>query len=46
MGGLMRKAGTDKKFNISDRFFLGGPLNLRGFGIRGVGPHSEGIFLI
>eukprot|EP00518_Triparma_eleuthera_P007202 CAMPEP_0182483870 /NCGR_PEP_ID=MMETSP1319-20130603/42274_1 /TAXON_ID=172717 /ORGANISM="Bolidomonas pacifica, Strain RCC208" /LENGTH=490 /DNA_ID=CAMNT_0024685717 /DNA_START=169 /DNA_END=1638 /DNA_ORIENTATION=- len=27
--------------NISDRFYLGGPLNLRGFGQGGVGPRSD-----
>jgi outer membrane protein assembly factor BamA len=26
----------------SDHFFLGGPLNIRGFDSRGVGPHQEG----
>lgn len=30
---------------INDRFFLGGPLSLRGFKIYGVGPHSEGYSL-
>lgn len=27
---------------INDRFFLGGPLNIRGFDYNGAGPHSEG----
>ena len=27
---------------FSDNFFLGGPLNIRGFDLRGVGPHSDG----
>jgi len=41
--GMLRpdQAG-DKTINISDNFFLGGPLNIRGFDLRGVGPHSDG----
>ena len=33
-----------KKENIliNDRFFLGGPLTLRGFSNRGAGPHKDG----
>ncbi|CAG2111457.1 unnamed protein product [Medioppia subpectinata] len=27
---------------INDRFFVGGPLTLRGFNLYGVGPHSDG----
>lgn len=27
---------------INDRFFIGGPLTLRGYQLYGVGPHSEG----
>jgi len=27
---------------INDRFFIGGPLTLRGFNLHGVGPHSDG----
>lgn len=33
---------TDGSHNICDKFFLGGPLDLRGFQFRGVGPHAEG----
>lgn len=33
---------TDGSHNICDKFFLGGPLSLRGFQLRGVGPHTEG----
>lgn len=29
------------KIKIADKFFLGGPLNLRGFEIRGCGPKFE-----
>lgn len=27
---------------VTDKFFLGGPLNLRGFQMNGVGPHNNG----
>lgn len=35
----------NEKHNISDKFFLGGPLGLRGFQLRGVGPQCEGASL-
>lgn len=35
--GLMNSSSS-----IADRFFLGGPMSLRGFKMNGVGPHSEG----
>jgi len=35
------KFGT--KLNIMDKFFLGGPLTLRGFQMKGVGPHENGL---
>lgn len=41
-GGMMRSLSKDKMVSISDKFFLGGPLSLRGFTTRGVGPHSQG----
>jgi len=41
--GLMRPINdSSKTLTISDRFFLGGPLNIRGFDLRGVGPHDQG----
>lgn len=40
--GLLKPLQNDKTLNISDHFFLGGPLNIRGFDSRGVGPHQEG----
>jgi len=40
--GLMKPLNDNKTITISDRFFLGGPLNIRGFDHRGVGPHSHG----
>merc|ERR1719418_185310 len=41
-GGMIRALQGDKTFNISDHFFLGGPLNLRGFELRGAGPSADG----
>lgn len=40
--GLLNPLNNQKTLNISDHFFLGGPLNIRGFDIRGVGPHHDG----
>ncbi|XP_076754612.1 sorting and assembly machinery component 50 homolog A [Xylocopa sonorina] len=40
--GLLRGITNDMKINIADRFFLGGPLNLRGFDMRGCGPRHDG----
>ena len=34
--------GRNQTIRINDRFFLGGPLNVRGFDYHGAGPHSEG----
>lgn len=39
-GGLMRALDPKGTVNINDRFFLGGPLTLRGFNFNGCGPHS------
>ena len=33
---------ANEKILINDRYFLGGPLNLRGFTNRGAGPHTDG----
>eukprot|EP00091_Calanus_sinicus_P010550 TRINITY_DN24453_c0_g1_i1.p1 TRINITY_DN24453_c0_g1~~TRINITY_DN24453_c0_g1_i1.p1 ORF type:complete len:180 (-),score=41.16 TRINITY_DN24453_c0_g1_i1:96-635(-) len=41
-GGILKELQGDKTFNISDHFFLGGPLNVRGFDSRGIGPSSDG----
>jgi len=41
-GGILKELQGDKTFNISDHFFLGGPLNIRGFDTRGIGPSSDG----
>ncbi|XP_032690267.1 sorting and assembly machinery component 50 homolog isoform X2 [Odontomachus brunneus] len=40
--GLLSAISNDMKINIADQFFLGGPLNLRGFAIRGCGPRYNG----
>ncbi|XP_046838189.1 sorting and assembly machinery component 50 homolog B isoform X2 [Vespa crabro] len=40
--GLLRSINNDMKISIIDQFFLGGPLNVRGFDIRGCGPRNEG----
>ncbi|XP_054718205.1 sorting and assembly machinery component 50 homolog [Uloborus diversus] len=45
MGGLVRTIGLDRSVRINDRFFLGGPLSLRGFSMNGVGPHANDCFL-
>ena len=41
-GGVMRPLEANKELMINDKFFLGGPLTLRGFNLKGVGPHSDG----
>ncbi|XP_018398360.1 PREDICTED: sorting and assembly machinery component 50 homolog [Cyphomyrmex costatus] len=40
--GLLSAISNDMKISIADHFFLGGPLNLRGFDMRGCGPRYEG----
>ncbi|KAL0099298.1 hypothetical protein PUN28_020102 [Cardiocondyla obscurior] len=40
--GLLSAISNDMKMSIADHFFLGGPLNLRGFDIRGCGPRYDG----
>ena len=44
-GGLMRTLDPNASVSISDRFFLGGPLTLRGFNLKGCGPHSHGMYI-
>jgi outer membrane protein insertion porin family len=41
-GVLKRTDPEAKNVTIADKFFLGGPLNLRGFEMRGVGAESDG----
>ena len=41
--GFLRSIDPNSKtVTVADKFFLGGPLNLRGFEMRGVGPNSDG----
>ncbi|XP_050438725.1 sorting and assembly machinery component 50 homolog isoform X2 [Adelges cooleyi] len=40
-GGFLTDLGTYKKPNIMDKFFLGGPMTLRGFQSRGVGSLND-----
>lgn len=40
--GILNSLGNDWKLGLMDMYYLGGPLSLRGFRMRGVGPHSEG----
>ncbi|XP_076617996.1 sorting and assembly machinery component 50 homolog B [Colletes latitarsis] len=40
--GLLRGINDNMKINIADQFFLGGPMNLRGFDMRGCGPRHDG----
>ena len=42
----MRPLHIKDDIRINDRFFLGGPLTLRGFNLKGVGPHSDGEWCI
>nr|XP_023026229.1 sorting and assembly machinery component 50 homolog B [Leptinotarsa decemlineata] len=40
--GYMANLNKNMKVSIPDKYFLGGPLSIRGFEMRGVGPHSDG----
>lgn len=40
--GLLSAISNDMKISIADHFFLGGPLNIRGFDMRGCGPRYDG----
>lgn len=42
MAGYMSALNKDKKITIADKCYIGGPLSIRGFEARGVGPHSDG----
>jgi len=43
MGVMNSLRGSLRSVSIMDQFFLGGPLTLRGFNIKGVGPHEDGL---
>lgn len=40
-GGIMKGISNDMKIGLSDMFYIGGPLSVRGFQTRGIGPRSE-----
>lgn len=40
--GVMKSLKPEEPLRINDKFFLGGPLSLRGFNIKGAGPESQG----
>ncbi|XP_043284944.1 sorting and assembly machinery component 50 homolog [Venturia canescens] len=40
--GFLRGISNDMRVSITDQFFLGGPMNLRGFEMRGCGPRDDG----
>lgn len=42
MSGYLTPVSNDKKITIADRCYIGGPLSIRGFETRGVGPHADG----
>ena len=44
--GIMKSIHPGAEIKIQDRFFVGGPLTLRGFGLQGVGPSEDGIMFI
>lgn len=40
--GFLTRLNNNLNVSICDQFFLGGPLSLRGFQMRGVGTHKDG----
>lgn len=38
--GFLLPLGEDKQVNVSDRFYVGGPLSVRGFKMGGIGPRE------
>ncbi|PSN40542.1 Sorting and assembly machinery component 50 [Blattella germanica] len=41
-GGYLAPISNNLSYSICDNFFLGGPLTIRGFHTRGIGPHTDG----
>uniref|UniRef100_A0AAR5Q7D4 Bacterial surface antigen (D15) domain-containing protein n=1 Tax=Dendroctonus ponderosae TaxID=77166 RepID=A0AAR5Q7D4_DENPD len=41
MAGYVSAISKEKKVTIADRCYIGGPLSIRGFDMRGIGPHSD-----
>lgn len=44
-GGIMKSLVMDEPVKICDKFFIGGPLTLRGFNFKGCGPSEDGAAL-
>ncbi|XP_066144222.1 sorting and assembly machinery component 50 homolog B [Euwallacea fornicatus] len=42
MTGYLTPVSKDKKVTVVDRCHVGGPLSIRGFETRGIGPHADG----
>lgn len=40
--GFLTRINNNFNVSICDQYFIGGPLSLRGFTMRGVGPHKDG----
>ncbi|XP_068228320.1 sorting and assembly machinery component 50 homolog isoform X2 [Palaemon carinicauda] len=45
LAGHLLPLRNNKTYVIADRFMLGGPMNVRGFEMAGIGPHSDGCSL-
>lgn len=45
LAGHLLPLRNNKTHCITDRFTLGGPMNVRGFEMAGIGPHSDGCSL-
>ncbi|XP_064106045.1 sorting and assembly machinery component 50 homolog [Macrobrachium nipponense] len=45
LAGHLLPLRNNKTYIIADRFMLGGPMNIRGFEMAGIGPHSDGCSL-
>lgn len=43
--GVLNDIMTDKTYSLVDRFFVGGPLTLRGFNYNSIGPKADGCAL-
>lgn len=39
--GILKGIGNDMQIGLSDMFYLGGPLDMRGFQMRGIGPRVD-----
>lgn len=39
--GILKGINNDMKITLSDKFYIGGPLSVRGFQMRGIGPQAD-----